>query len=73
MRSQCSTFSVGAPRAEHDAADAVAPAGAGLLGDHLAVLAAVDALDLPDVGLDARVLELGDARGASARGGRSVS
>ena len=46
--------------AEDDADDAVASAGAGLLDEHLAVGALVDALDLPDVDLDAGVLDLGD-------------
>ena len=46
--------------AEHDADDAVAPAGARLRDEHLAVRALFDALDLPDVDLDARVLDLGD-------------
>ena len=46
--------------AEHDADDAVAAARAGLRDEHLAVGALVDALDLPDVDLDAGVLDLGD-------------
>ena len=46
--------------AEHHADDAVAPARAGLGDEHLAVRALVDALDLPDVDLDAGVLDLGD-------------
>ena len=46
--------------AEHDADDAVAAAGARLRDEHLAVGALVDALDLPDVDLDAGVLDLGD-------------
>src|ERR1035438_3250146 len=45
---------------EDHAHDAVAAADAGLFGEHLAVGALVHALDLPDVRLDARVLDLGD-------------
>src|SRR5918998_2420545 len=50
------------PAAEDHAHDAVAVPGAGLLDDRLAVLLAVEALDLPNVGLDARVLDVGDRR-----------
>ena len=47
--------------AEQHADDALAAvAHAGLLGEHLGVLAGVDALDLPDVDLAAEVLGLGD-------------
>ncbi len=46
--------------AEHDAVDAVAAAAARLRDEHLAVRALFDALDLPDVDLDAGVLDLGD-------------
>ena len=46
--------------AEHHAHDALAPARAGLRDEHLAVRALVDALDLPHVHLDPRVLDLGD-------------
>src|SRR5271155_503212 len=46
--------------AEDHADDARAPAGARLGDEHLAVGALVDALDLPNVDLDAEVLDLGD-------------
>src|SRR3954469_2368525 len=46
---------------EHHLDDALAPGAlAGLLGEHLGVGALVDALDLPDVGLDAVVLDVLD-------------
>src|SRR5664279_453752 len=46
--------------AEHHAGDALTAARTCLGDQHLAVGALVHALDLPDVGLDARVLDLGD-------------
>src|SRR5437879_5013271 len=46
--------------AQHDTGHAVAPAGAGLRRDSLAVLAFVEPFDLPDVGLDPAVVELRD-------------
>ena len=46
--------------AEHHALDVVAAAAAGLGDEHLAVGALFDALDLPDVDVDAGVLDLGD-------------
>ena len=58
--SQWSTFASSAPRPSTHADDAVAAAGAGLGDEHLAVRALVDALDLPDVDLDAEVLDVGD-------------
>src|SRR5579862_3549484 len=51
---------VGRAAPEHDARDAVAPFAANELCDLATRLAIVDALDLPDVGLDARVLQLED-------------
>src|SRR5262249_10272583 len=57
---------------ENDATDAVA-AGSPCRGDHgLAVVRAVEALDLPDVGLDAGVLELVDGVDHVARPPRPV-
>ena len=47
---------VGGAAAEYDARHAVAPAGAGLFGEHRRVLARVDPFDLPDVHLDSSVL-----------------
>src|SRR5262245_48666690 len=44
----------------YDAADGVPPAAAGNSHDLLAILAPVEPLDLPDVGLDPLVLELAD-------------
>src|SRR5262249_55539117 len=44
--------------AQHDEDHVVAPAAARLLGCELAVLAALEAFDLPDVGLDACRLQL---------------
>src|SRR4030095_16906389 len=46
--------------AEDNAADAVPPAAARRSHDLLAVLATVEPLDLPDVRLDAGILELAD-------------
>ena len=50
---------VGAAPEDH-AADPVTPPGASLRDEHLAVRALIDALDLPDVDLDARILDLRD-------------
>src|SRR5205823_11792232 len=47
---------VGGAAAEHDARHMVAPFAARELGDLVARLAVVDALDLPDVSLDTAVL-----------------
>src|SRR6185503_8482114 len=44
--------------AEHDAADAIASAGPGRCHDRLAILSAIEAFDLPQVGLDAGLLQL---------------
>ena len=52
---------VGRAAAQQHGGDALAAlAGAGLLDQHLRVLLRVDALDLPDVDLDAEVLDLLD-------------
>ena len=51
---------VGAAAEQHADHALAALAGAGLLGEHLGVRALVDALDLPDVHLDAGVLDLLD-------------
>src|SRR5581483_7065932 len=51
---------VGRAAAEHDAGDVVAPLAPHELRDLVARLAVVDALDLPDVRLDTRVLQLQD-------------
>src|SRR5581483_5956251 len=51
---------VGRAAAEHDARDVVAPLAPHELRDLVARLSVVDALDLPDVRLDARVLQLQD-------------
>src|SRR5581483_1849512 len=51
---------VGRGPSEHHAGHPVATSGASLLGDGLAVLPAVDALDLPDVRLDPGLLQLGN-------------
>ena len=53
--------------AEHDTADVVAPAGAGGVGHEPVVLGRVEALDLPDVGLDTGGLQLGDRRSGEPR------
>ena len=58
--SQWSTLASSAPRPRTTQTTPVAAAGAGLGDEHLAVGALVDALDLPDVDLDAGVLDLGD-------------
>ena len=52
---------------EHHARHAVAAADPALLGDRRAVLGVVDALDLPDVGLDAGLLQLRDRHPHQAR------
>ena len=66
--SQWSTLSSSAPRPSSTQTTPVAAARARLLDEHLAVGALVDALDLPDVHLDAGVLDRRRSRGASARG-----
>src|SRR4030067_714574 len=56
------------PAAEHDTRHAVAALLAALGREDLAVLAPIDALDLPDIGLDADGVELLDRAAPELRG-----
>ena len=53
--------------AQHDAADLIAAAGARRRHDRLAILAPIEAFDLPEIRLDAGVLQLADGLDHQAR------
>ena len=70
ISSQPDDFLLVGTASKHDATDVVPTVAPRDFDDSLAVLAAIEAFDLPDIGLDARVLQRRDAVAISA--GRSL-